>query len=116
VTGSCQPRIRQNIPRQPTRLTRQTKSRTKSRTKKGGTGMDGSSASLIAIPIVVVVVLAAWLIMVAYAAGHPRWKHGQPATGDANPGPAAQPDAELPSTVAADATPQIPHQHDQLAA
>jgi len=38
--------------------------------------MDGSSASLIAIPIVVVVVLAAWLILVAYAASHPRWKHG----------------------------------------
>jgi hypothetical protein len=42
--------------------------------------MDGSSASLIAIPIVVVLSLAAWLILVAYAATHPRWKHGTPAT------------------------------------
>ena len=38
--------------------------------------MDGSSASLIAIPIVVTFVLAAWLILVAYAATHPQWKHG----------------------------------------
>ena len=38
--------------------------------------MDGSSLSLIIIPVVVVVSLAAWLIAVAYAAGHPEWKHG----------------------------------------
>ena len=50
--------------------------------------MDGSSASLIAIPIVVIVVLAAWLILVAYAAGHPQWKHGAPAAGSGNPAPA----------------------------
>jgi hypothetical protein len=42
--------------------------------------MDGSSASLIAIPIVVTLSLALWLILVAYAAAHPRWKHGAPAT------------------------------------
>jgi hypothetical protein len=42
--------------------------------------MDGSTASLIAIPIVVTLSLAAWLILVAYAAAHPRWKHGAPAT------------------------------------
>ena len=41
--------------------------------------MDGSTASLIAIPIVVTLSLAAWLILVAYAAAHPRWKHGAPA-------------------------------------
>jgi hypothetical protein len=42
--------------------------------------MDGSSASLIAIPIVVTLSLAVWLILVAYAAAHPQWKHGAPAT------------------------------------
>ena len=45
--------------------------------------MDGSSASLIAIPIVVIVVLAAWLILVAYAASHPQWKHGTQVAGPA---------------------------------
>ena len=50
--------------------------------------MDGSSASLIAIPIVVTVVLAAWLILVAYAAAHPQWKHGTQAAGHPNPTPA----------------------------
>ena len=35
--------------------------------------MDGSTASLIAIPIVATLVLAAWLLLVAYAAAHPRW-------------------------------------------
>ena len=34
--------------------------------------MDGSTASLIAIPIVVTVALAAWLILVAYVASHPQ--------------------------------------------
>lgn len=42
--------------------------------------MDGSTASLIAIPIVVTLSLAVWLILVAYAAAHPQWKHGTPAT------------------------------------
>ena len=56
--------------------------------------MDGSTASLIAIPIVVVLSLAAWLIVVAYAATHPRWKHGSPAAGQPSPGPAAPADAQ----------------------
>jgi hypothetical protein len=43
--------------------------------------MDGSTASLIAIPIVVMLSLAAWLLTVAYAAAHPRWKHGAAAAG-----------------------------------
>ena len=38
--------------------------------------MDGSTASLIVIPIVVTLALAAWLLLVAYAAAHPQWKHG----------------------------------------
>jgi hypothetical protein len=50
--------------------------------------MDGSSASLIAIPIVATLVLAAWLVLVAYAASHPQWKHGLSAAGRGNPAPA----------------------------
>jgi hypothetical protein len=46
--------------------------------------MDGSTASLIAIPIVVTLALAAWLLVVTYAAAHPRWKHG-PAAGESSP-------------------------------
>jgi hypothetical protein len=38
--------------------------------------MDGSTASLIAIPIVTTLALAAWLLLVAYAAAHPQCKHG----------------------------------------
>ena len=38
--------------------------------------MDGSSLSLIIIPVVVVISLAAWLILVAHAASHPQWKGG----------------------------------------
>jgi hypothetical protein len=43
--------------------------------------MDGSTASLIAIAIVVTLSLAAWLLMVAYAAAHPNWKHGAATAG-----------------------------------
>jgi hypothetical protein len=50
--------------------------------------MDGSTASLIAIPIVVTLALAAWLLLVAYAAAHPQWKHGTAAAGPENPAPA----------------------------
>ena len=45
--------------------------------------MDGSSLSLIIIPVVVVISLAAWLIVVAYAASHPEWKNGPAAPHDA---------------------------------
>ena len=50
--------------------------------------MDGSAASLIAIPIVTTLALAAWLLLVAYAAAHPQWKHRTSAAGPANPAPA----------------------------
>jgi hypothetical protein len=50
--------------------------------------MDGSTASLIAIPIVVTLALAAWLVLVAYAAAHPQWKHGTAAASTENPAPA----------------------------
>ena len=45
--------------------------------------MDGSSLSLILIPVVVVISLAAWLIAVAYAASHPEWKNGPASPHDA---------------------------------
>ena len=45
--------------------------------------MDGSTLSLILIPITVAASLAAWLILVAYAASHPTWKHGPAAPQDA---------------------------------
>jgi hypothetical protein len=35
--------------------------------------MDGSSLSLIVIPIVVSISLALWLVIVFYAASHPLW-------------------------------------------
>ena len=38
--------------------------------------MDGSTLSLILIPITTAASLAIWLILVAYAASHPTWKHG----------------------------------------
>ena len=50
--------------------------------------MDGSTASLIAIPIVATLALAAWLLLVAYAATHPQWKHGTAASGPENLAPA----------------------------
>jgi hypothetical protein len=50
--------------------------------------MDGSTAAFIAIPIVTTLALAAWLLLVAYAAAHPRWKHGTSAAEPGNPAPA----------------------------
>ena len=41
--------------------------------------MDGSTASLIIIPLVVACSLAAWLTAVYYADSHPRCKARQPA-------------------------------------
>jgi len=35
--------------------------------------MDGSGLSLIVVPVVAVICLAAWLIMVFYADSHPQW-------------------------------------------
>jgi len=53
--------------------------------------MDGSTASLIVIPIVVTLSLAAWLLAVAYAAAHPQWKHGTAAAGADHPSQADTP-------------------------
>jgi hypothetical protein len=54
--------------------------------------MDGSSLSLIFIPVGAVIALAAWLILVAHAATHPGWKHGpaSPHGARTTPAPVAQ--------------------------
>jgi hypothetical protein len=64
--------------------------------------MDGSTASLIAIPIVVTLALAAWLLVVAYAAAHPRWKHG-PAAAESRAADLAPAGQVTAGQVAADA-------------
>jgi hypothetical protein len=66
--------------------------------------MDGSSLSLIIIPIVVVISLATWLILVAYAVRHPEWKHGPaaPQGTRTTPAPATQisrPRTQIPRPV-----------------
>jgi hypothetical protein len=47
--------------------------------------MDGSAASLIAIPIVVTLGLVAWLSLIAYAVRHPRWTHRAATAARGNP-------------------------------
>ena len=56
--------------------------------------MDGSSLSLILIPVVVVISLATWLILVAYAGRHPEWKHGPAAPQRVRTAPA--PNVQIP--------------------
>ena len=78
--------------------------------------MDGSTASLVAIPIVATLVLAAWLLLVAYAATHPRWKHGTAAAGPENPASAGhqirpaepRPGVLAPADADQDAIPEKP--------
>jgi hypothetical protein len=62
--------------------------------------MDGSTASLYAIPIVVTLALAAWLILVAYAAAHPQWKRQAPAADISDPAAMAD---RLPSSTGSSA-------------
>ena len=50
--------------------------------------MDGSTAAIILIPIVVTISVAAWLIVVFYADSHPQWRNG-PSPEGSNPVPAA---------------------------
>lgn len=54
--------------------------------------MSGSTPALIAIPIVVTILLAAWLIMVFYAASHPQWRGRGSAPARSNSAPAARGD------------------------
>jgi hypothetical protein len=60
--------------------------------------MDGSSLSLILIPIVVVIGLATWLVLVGYAVGHPTWKHGPASAQGARTTPAPEAQLSLPRT------------------
>jgi hypothetical protein len=46
--------------------------------------MTGSSLAPVIIPIVVSISLAAWLIMVYYAASHPGWKSARPSSAAAS--------------------------------
>jgi hypothetical protein len=83
--------------------------------------MDGSSASLIAIPIVTSLALAVWLILTYYAAAHPRWKHGPQAAGQGNPTPADGQLRMAETLTAAQAGAgadhdAAPEKHDKLAA
>ena len=71
--------------------------------------MDGSGLSLIVVPIVAVISLAAWLILVFYADSHPQWGR---APGRGSSGPAApagrRPDearAADPAGIEPDSTP-----------
>jgi hypothetical protein len=65
---------------------------------EGIADMDRSSLSLILIPIVVVISLAAWLILVAYAATHPSWKHGPASPQGARTAPFPGAQVPLPRT------------------
>ena len=56
--------------------------------------MDGSTLSLILIPITATASLATCLILVAYAASHPTWKHGPAASQEARTTPPF--DARIP--------------------
>ena len=61
--------------------------------------MDGSGLSLIVVPVVAVICLAAWLIMEFYADSHPQWGR---ATGRKSSGRAAPADGRLDEARAAD--------------
>ena len=61
--------------------------------------MDGSGLSLIVVPVVAVICLAAWLIMVFYADSHPQWGR---AAGRRSSGRAASADRRLDEARAAD--------------
>jgi predicted lipid-binding transport protein (Tim44 family) len=79
--------------------------------------MDGSSLSLILIPIAVSIGLAAWLILVFHAASHPQWSAHSAAPAPARsvtaapPGrrPAGHPAAKQPVGDASAARPAVEH-------
>jgi hypothetical protein len=60
--------------------------------------MDGSIASLVIIPLVVMVSLAGWLVAVYHADSHPRWQAGQPLPGRDRSGRAMLAGSGLPDT------------------
>jgi hypothetical protein len=78
--------------------------------------MDGSAADLIVIPIVVVISLAAWLILVAYAASHPEWRGRSQASAQGKQRPVALADQPRPdASVAAPAEPGRERVHQKAA-
>ena len=60
--------------------------------------MDGSIASLVIIPLVVMVSLAVWLSAVYHANSHPRWQASQPVPGRDRSGRAMLAGSGLPGT------------------
>jgi hypothetical protein len=60
--------------------------------------MDGSTASLVIIPLVVMISLAVWLVAVYHADSHPRWQASQPVPGRDRSGRAMLAGSRLPST------------------
>jgi hypothetical protein len=60
--------------------------------------MDGSIASLVIIPLVVMISLAVWLVAVYHADSHPRWQASQPVPGRDRSGQAMLAGSRLPGT------------------
>jgi hypothetical protein len=60
--------------------------------------MDGSIASLVIIPLVVMISLAVWLVAVYHADSHPRWQASQPVPGRDRSGRAMLAGSRLPGT------------------
>lgn len=63
--------------------------------------MTGSTLDLILISAVVVIVLAAWIVLVLYADAHPEWRRREAPAGHGMSGQAARPPAALPEDSAA---------------
>jgi hypothetical protein len=55
--------------------------------------MTGSTWDLILIAVVVVIVLAAWIVLVFYADAHPAWRRPEAPAGHGTSGQAARPQA-----------------------
>ena len=58
--------------------------------------MTGSTLDLVLISVVVVIVLAAWIVLVFYADAHPGWRRPGAPAGHGPAGRAARPPAGLP--------------------
>jgi hypothetical protein len=75
--------------------------------------MDGSIASLVIIPLVVMISLAVWLIAVYHADSHPRWQASQPAPGRDRSRRAMLAGSCLPSTQPREDATRINGRHPQ---
>jgi hypothetical protein len=58
-------------------------------------GMTGSTRDLILISVVVIIVLAAWIVLVFYADARPAWRRREAPAGPGTSGQAARPAAGL---------------------